>query len=132
MSHAGVARDFSPARKLIIIPRRGNYHAVRILTGRVMIYNPGMTRAQIVKEVKYWTRKAADLTDVYYARLNGTASASMSAGGGSKSYTNWSNADFDRAIAKAKANAAGWKAKLTGRSPLMPRTVAVIRPGRCC
>ena len=131
MPNAGLARYLSAAAKLIIILWHSNYHAERGLTGCDFVYHPAMTRTQIIKEVKYWTRKAADLTEVYYARLNGTASASMSAAGGSKSYTNWSNADFERAIAKAKDNAAGWKAKLAGRSPMMPRTVAVIRPGRC-
>jgi hypothetical protein len=86
-----------------------------------------MTRAQIENEVRYWTKEAAELEAAKTAKLRGASSASISSGGGSKSYTNYSIADFDKAIATAKRNARLWRVRLGGADPRLPQQVYIRR-----
>ena len=94
----------------------------------ILCFNRAMTRKQCIAQYNYWTAKAAELADAYFKRINsGAASATLSSGGGSKSYTNWSNADFERAISRAKDNAAKWRAKAAGGFTGCGRMVQVVR-----
>lgn len=93
-----------------------------------MLYNVGMTRKENIKaQIAYWDKEAADLTAAMNARVNGAVSASVSAGGGSKSYTNYGISDFKKAIANAQLQARLWRAQLTGIDPRLPRHVAIVR-----
>lgn len=69
----------------------------------------------IREEISRLQKEVADLRERRRALLMGGASASMSAGGGSKSYTNWSPEKLDAAIAKDLAEIAQLKRALAGR-----------------
>ena len=89
-----------------------------------------MTDEAILREINYWRRQAANLTAAMQAKLQGASSASITAAGGSKSYSNYSISDFRLAIADAKKQVKAWSRKLSGASALMPKQVAICRSGR--
>lgn len=94
---------------------------------RAILENGRMTRDQIIHEIKYWDNEASRLVAAMNAKLSGAQSASISQGGGSKSYTNYSITDFQSAISNARKTANKWRAQLRGLSPLMPMVVPVRR-----
>lgn len=86
-----------------------------------------MTREQIIHEIKYWDNQASSLIAAMNAKLSGAQSASISQGGGSKSYSNYSIADFQLAINNARKEANKWRKQLRGLSPLQPVIIQVVR-----
>ena len=72
----------------------------------------------IRNEIRRLQKEVADLRARRSAILTGAASASLSAGGGSRSYTNWTPQKLDAAIAKDLSDIAKLKNALAGRSAL--------------
>ncbi len=80
-----------------------------------------MTRARKIatlNEIKRLQTEVANLRRRRAEVLSGTASASISSGGGSKGYSNWSPAQFDAEISRLLSEIGVLKSALAGRPAL--------------
>lgn len=72
----------------------------------------------IINEIKRLEREVAELRTRRHEILSGASSASLSSGGGSKSFTNWDPEKLDKAIADDLAQIYAYKCAIAGRSGL--------------
>ena len=80
-----------------------------------------MTRAKKIAVLNELRRLQVEVAELRRRRsevLSGAASASISSGGGSKSYSNWSPAQFDAEIARILGEISALERSLAGRPAL--------------
>ena len=108
----------------------GNEIACRLLKLRLTVYNGRMTRAKqrlIVNEIRRLQKEVAELRARRREILTGAASASLSSGSGSKSYSNWTPAQLDAAIASDVDQISAYKRALAEVSSLGIGQLKIVR-----
>ena len=81
----------------------------------------------VINEIRRLQKEVAEFRECRRAVLTGAASASLSSGGGSKSYSNWTAAQFDSAIQKDLDEIAAYKRELSGTGSFRIGQVRIVR-----
>lgn len=104
-------------QKVILFPESGNKKPRRALTARFACYNGrAMNARQLLTARDNLTRKIAQIDGVIHEiALSGTSSASISSGGGSKSYTRLDLPSLRSLRSEYAARLAGVETALGGR-----------------
>lgn len=84
-------------------------------------------KRSIINEIYRLQREVEELRKRRSQVISGVASASLSAGSGSKSYTNWTREDFDAAISDDLAQISAYKRVIAERGSIRIGQLKTVR-----